>query len=358
MITILYPYRNRELERVKRSLDSLAEQTNEDFVVQFVDYGSSPDMATKIQELVDTYWFARYHYSFSELQPWSRAKALNIGIKATTTDYVFAADVDMIFRSDFVAQLQELKNSSKAYYFKVGFLSKAETAIMKKFEKYSIAFSSGIGAQGLSLFPLEAIKKVNGFDEFFHFWGAEDEDIHNRMRNAGFETIFHDTEVLMLHQWHSSYRASEVKSLNEDLQLTNVSRLNQQHLLENKNKKWRLINTDQYGKGVSKMEFEALQKHTKCSVIINKNESVDYFLFNVLPNFKDGILNVEFREDDFQNSTKYWVKKVLGKTVPKYYSLKEINDQLLIHIIAFYAKYPYTFSVNLDLRSIVFKIKK
>ncbi len=40
MITILYPYRDRELSRLKRSLDSLSKQSQPDFKVLLVDYGS------------------------------------------------------------------------------------------------------------------------------------------------------------------------------------------------------------------------------------------------------------------------------------------------------------------------------
>ena len=37
MTTILYPFRNREIERIKNSLDSLKEQSNTDFEVILVE---------------------------------------------------------------------------------------------------------------------------------------------------------------------------------------------------------------------------------------------------------------------------------------------------------------------------------
>ena len=56
MITILYPYRNRDLERVKRSLDSLTLQTDQRFKVLFVDYGSTPKQAYLVKQLINNYW--------------------------------------------------------------------------------------------------------------------------------------------------------------------------------------------------------------------------------------------------------------------------------------------------------------
>ena len=80
MITIIYPYRNREAERVKRSLNSLAQQINKEFKVVFVDYGSKKDIAVKIKDLVEKYAFCSYYYLHTELQPWNKSKALNYGI--------------------------------------------------------------------------------------------------------------------------------------------------------------------------------------------------------------------------------------------------------------------------------------
>lgn len=358
MITILYPYRNRETERVKRSLDSLTEQTNLNFKVVLVDYGSNISSATSIKELVSGYSFATYVYNFSEFQPWSRAKAINIGLRNVTTDYVFTADVDMIFSPNFIEKLQELKNPLKAYYFKVGFLNEQESKTVKIFDNYSIDFGSEVGAQGLSLFFLESVKSINGYDEFLHFWGAEDIDIHNRLERTGSESIFYNNEILMLHQWHKSYRREEKKVLTQDLQLTNIVQINHQQLLQNDRSAKTQVNKTEWGNGVSISDFNELKQSTDENLILNKVEVITHFLFSELPTFSNGIINVRFVKDKFQGSTKYRIKKLLGKKVPKYYSLKEINDMLLQHIISFYHTYPYSYEISNDLKNISFKIKK
>ena len=358
MITILYPYRGRELSRIKRSLDSLSNQSHQDFKVLLVDYGSEISMADEVKELLSKYDFADYLYSYHINRPWSRAKAINIGLRLVKTTYVFVADIDMIFRYDFMEKLYQLKNPKLSVYFKVGFLEEDESKQNKLFGDYKIAYTSKIGAQGLSLFPIEALIAIHGFDEFLHFWGAEDEDIHSRLLNFGLEVHFFDLEVLILHQWHQSYRKSEQKKLTQDLQLSNITRINMQHLLHNKTTKKIIVNQIGWGALITKKEYEQLEKQQLAKEIINSKENIDHFLFFELPNFSGGVLNVNFCKDDFQSTIKYQIKKIIGKTVPEYYSLKEINDKLLLHLISFYNDINYSCTISADIKSINLKIQK
>lgn len=357
MITILYPYRNREESRVKRSLDSLAQQTNRNFKVVFVDYGSVFAIASTIKKLTQNYDFVNYLYTYHCHQPWSRARAVNIGLQNVTTPYVFVADVDMIFSEDFIEKLIPIQNPNQAVFFKVGFLDQKESVQLKCFDQYKIRFFSQVGAKGLSLFPLEALIKIKGFDEFFHFWGAEDEDVHGRLEQAGYESIFYEHEVLLLHQWHESYRASERKTLTADLQLTQISRLNQQHLLQNKERNTDDIAAAFWGKTITKEEYEIIENHSVAIIIGNQKAKVDHFLYSELPCAKSKITNVVFQKEPFQSSWKYWVKRRLGKTVPSYYSLKTINDLVLLHLISFYRNNNYSYIISEDLKTIQLKIK-
>jgi len=358
MITILYPYRNRELSRVKRSLDSLSNQSQRDFKVLLVDYGSEFAIATSVKELLSEYDFAEYFYSYHCNQPWSRAKAVNIGLKLISTTYVFVADIDIIFSGNFVEKLHQIKNPNQSTYFKVGFLDENESKQIKLFDQYKIAYSSTVGAQGLSLFSLSALKAINGFDEFLHFWGAEDEDIHSRLLLNGLEVLFYDSEVLLLHQWHQSYRKSEQKQLTQDLQLSNITRINMQHQLHNKKTKRIIVNQSGWGTSITKEAFDQLNKQISPKEVLNNQQEIDHFLFYELPNFTGGVLNVNFREDHFKTTMKYKIKKIMGKSVPEYYSLKEINDKLLLHLISFYSDCNYSCKISDDLKVINLKTQK
>jgi hypothetical protein len=357
-LTLLFTYRNRELERVRIAMDSLVAQSDSNFSVLFIDYGSSLSHSAALQELLVNYSFVTYFYSYHIDQPWSRAKAVNIGIQLVQTPYVFVADIDMIFKLNFVETVHQLRQPMVSVYFKVGFLSQEESKKNQPFDSYVISFSSEVGAQGLSLFPIEALKSVRGFGEFLHFWGAEDEDVHNRLTQAGYQVNFFDKDILMLHRWHPTFRSLERDTLTKELQIKSISKLNEQYFFENRDKKLVVVNSEIWGMSISKEEYDALMNVQINSVIWNNKEYIHHFLFVELPRMKDGIISVEFRADPYQHGLKYFLKKRIGESVPSYYNLKEINDLLLLHLVSFYSNniYSYTISDNLD--SIQLRLKK
>ena len=121
-ITIVYVFRDRDLDRVKRSLDSLSRQTDMDFDVIFVDFGSREDLAVETSNLLSRYEFAKYVYNDTRYKPWNRSHALNTGIRLSSAPYIFTADVDMIFREDFIAKCKSVADPGKAHFFSVYYL--------------------------------------------------------------------------------------------------------------------------------------------------------------------------------------------------------------------------------------------
>ncbi|WP_308130762.1 galactosyltransferase-related protein [uncultured Flavobacterium sp.] len=356
MITLLYPYRNREIQRIQRSMDSLAQQKVHNFNVVFIDYGSEDGIAAEAKAQVEKYDFASYVYLYAKNQPWNKCKALNYAIKKLEEGYCFVADVDMIFHPEFTCVLEQCLDAYTATYFQVGFLSESETKKNVAFESYQVNFKTNEEATGMTLFPVSCLKKINGFDEFFHFWGAEDTDIHNRLKNAGCKVNFYDKKLLMLHQWHPNYRQRETKTLNKELQLSGIVEINQQHLFHNQKENIIQVNPKDWGNIMDKAEWEELQAFP-VTLLSNEKQRIDYFLYQQLPNSMNGILAVEIKENPVQNNFKYRLKKKMGKKVPQFYSLKEINDQILLHIVSFYHTKPYIYQVKEDLKTIIFKIK-
>lgn len=356
MITIIYPYRNREIKRIQRSVDSLAQQSKQNFKVAFIDYGSDEKLAQEVENLLKGYDFVTYHYLPVKDQPWNKCKALNYVIKRTDSDYCFVADVDMIFHPQFTTVLEQHLNPNKAIYFQVGFLSEQETKKDKLFESYEINFKTNKEATGMTLFPVSYLKDINGFDEFFHFWGAEDTDIHNRLKNAGCQVEYYDEEILMLHQWHPNYRKRETKTLNIEPQLSGIVEINHQHLLHNLKTTTTKVNPKDWGNIMSRTAVEELQSFPAMP-FYNEKKVIEHFLYQQLPNSKDQILAIEIQENPIQKTAKYKLKKNLGKKVPQFYSLKEINDQILLHIVSFYHTNPYIYQVKENPNSIIFKIR-
>lgn len=346
MLTLIYPYRNRELARIQKSLTSLKNQTVNTFTVRFVDYGSEPETATKVAALLAEFDFATYVYYPTHFQPWNKCKALNSVIKNITGGFCFVADVDMIFHSEFIERAISLQKPNTATFFQVGFLTEAETKAEKDFAEYRISFTSTEEATGLTMFPTEALQSIKGFDEFYHFWGAEDTDMHVRLQNAGCTVTFYDAEVLMLHQWHQSYRNKETSEVTKNLQVSEIVAVNHQHLQYAISNKSTTVNPDNWGTPLTETVFQKLQKQTEKPIVVaNTKAAILHFLYSELSEVTEKPICFQITADTFQNSLKYKAKSILGKKVPSYFTLKEINDMLLLHIISFYRNYHYTYQV-------------
>jgi len=357
LLTLIYPYRNRDLERLKNSLASLKNQTDSDFEVFFVDYGSDEKKAKMAEILCREFNFVTYKLFSTQFQPWNKSKALNSVIKNLYTEYCFVADVDMIFHPQFIEKALKLQAKNKTVYFQVGFLGPDETLKKKDFSSYKNYRLSNHEATGLSMFPVNILNELRGFDEFYHFWGAEDTDMHVRIKNAGYAVEFYDQEVLMLHQWHPSYRSSESKNLSRELQISGIVQLNHQHLKYALEYNSTTINLVNWGECITLKELNELEKAPVNFVLDNEQRKIDHLLYVVMPEVKNGILKITIKKDPFQNSPKFRIKKLISKKVPEYYTLKQINDKVLLHIISFYRDKPYTFKISKDLKEIEIAIK-
>lgn len=357
MITIIYPFRNRELNRIKNSLDSLANQSNKEFNVLFVDYGSDLEIASVVKELLKKYEFVKYIYSYHISQPWSRSKAINIGLRSTKTEHVFIADIDIIFHSRFIDLLYELKKEKKNFYFQVGYLNESESKELKKFENYTIVSKSIPEGKGLSFFKLDYLLKIDGYDEFFHFWGAEDQDVHFRLQNAGFHSEFYNKEILLLHQWHKIFENLEKKELTQEPLFADIFAFNKQKMRFNQKNKT-IVNHANWGELITEQEFQLLNNSSESEMLLNKKKVVENFIDIILPNTKGEVINVVFNDHLYRYSLSYKIKRFLRMKTHDYYSLKEINDMLLKNLIIHYRSYLYTYQVHPDLKSIQLKIKK
>lgn len=355
-IVIVFAYRNRETTRISKSLQSLATQTNANFRVVFVDYGSEVDFATSAKQVVSEYSFVEYHYLPYQKQPWNKSRALNFVIKYLSEDYFLVADVDMIFHPEMVARMHDLKHPEKITFFKVGYLSEAESIVNKDFESYTVNFISTSAAKGITLFSTDLVKKISGFDEFFHFWGAEDVDIHFRLVKSGYQSVWYQEELLLLHLWHPSYMVREKPTLTRELQVTNIIRINHEHLKFNLNQSPIRYHKD-WGKCYSMMDFMELEKVDSIVIIGTEKEIVDHFLYGFLPSYSNTILSIQFKNTNTSNPLRDFVKKILKKKVVKHYTLKEVNDKVLLHLISFYRNNLYTVEVTENLTAIEVKIK-
>ncbi len=357
MITIIYANRNRDLQRIKTSLDSLAAQNSQNFKVVFVDYGSKKDLLEGLKDLIQRYDFARFfHLSVSQLL-WNKSKALNFGINQVNTPLTFIADTDLIFHPETTSHFERLKLQKNFFLFKLGYLDRKASGNLGNQNFIELKPSRFGDVNGMILASAKALREVNGLDEFFHFYGAEDEDLFARLENAGFKREL-DNSKYFYHNWHQSFSGSEDELLTGNPRVKNIMRINQRHFFRNREKGiLKPLQQERMGEIISKEESELLKRPDKTIRISNIQAHVEHFLGEELPSYKGKIIKVEFFEDPYFRSLKYKLKKRLGKQTQPFISMKEVNDSLLKEILFRYRNYNYSFMVEEDLKSITFCIK-
>ncbi|MGM8362766.1 glycosyltransferase family 2 protein [Flavobacterium sp. ARAG 55.4] len=354
MITLVLTIRNRNLRIVKNCLQSLSEQSCTDFEVFLVDYGSNKEYKLQLVELLKKYSQINYIDCPVQGQLWNKSRAINIALKQSNKPYFFVGDIDMLYRHDFVEKLYRLKKEDQAVYFQVGVLSQSESIIDKPFEDYIIKHKTNEEATGMTLYPTELLKKINGYDEFYHGWGAEDTDVHIRLRNAGNKVKFYDKEILIKHQWHSkNYRTIQstypyhftLERINHSyIQLSQSTK----KIIANVNSEWGVLpNKNHYSK--------LLENPNLVIEILPDNVKLDAFLAQ-MDDFENKVISLIIKNPSFLNKIEQQLKKVLGKKYLKFLSMKKVNDMILREIVLHYRNLPYQYSFESDNNKIQFKI--
>ena len=340
MLTITIPNRNRDLKVVQRTLSSIAGQLGATAKVVVVDYGSAIGYQTALSELIDTYEDISLTSCPTQGQLWNKCRAINIVLQACTTPYFFVADMDMIFHPDFVETVLSQANPDKLTYFQVGFLSPEETDKDKSFADYKIAHLSKEEATGMTLFPVALLKSINGYDEFYHGWGAEDTDVHVRIENAGHKVHFYKVQPLMLHQHHEKVYRTKASL---EPYFSHQAKVNHARLTSAKNTKRTQVNMASPW-GSIPLDIHALSTPFNRLEISNKCYEIHALLMSHLPENISG-LDLRITKTDVSKVTQT-LKRGLGKKVEKTYSMDMINDLLLAEIIQKYRTHPYAYQYN------------
>ncbi len=198
-ITFIYCYRDRDLVRVKLSLDSLKNQINKNFKVLFIDYGSKLEIANDVSTLVNSYDFAEYHYNDTRGKVWNRSHALNTAIRLVETEFVFTSDIDMIYKPGFIDHLYENLGNNKANFYTAVMLP--DGMVPDTTKDYPEIPRTLDNAMGWAIIPVAALKEINGYDEFYCIYGKEDNDIADRLRLKGLN-VKYIQDIWMYHYYH------------------------------------------------------------------------------------------------------------------------------------------------------------
>ena len=349
MITVVLTNRNRDLKSVKRCLTSLNNQSNKQFKLVVVDYGSKNKNLQMLRCLIEEFPEIELICCDTSKQLWCKSRAINIALKSCETSYFFVGDIDMIYHSEFIENLYQIKGKADAVYFQVGFLSAVESQKNKNFDDYKINFKSSNEATGMTIYKTEVLKSINGYDEFYHGWGSEDTDVHLRLKNADKRVLFYNDSILILHQWHpKNYRNKESTEPFHSC----LEKINQKYLYYTKVSKKIKANI---GFEWGLYHFNSNEKLKKVNDEYNvTNELADFkgFVNNVLLNTKGQVISVSIRNHKEYRSLKHAAKKVLGKTVLTFLDMQSVNDLLLETLIVNCRNVPYKYSFNRETQHI------
>ena len=350
MITLVLTYRNRDLRIVKNCLNSLELQSAKDFSVILVDYGSEAVFSNLLKELVIKYSFITLVTCPVQGQLWNKARAINIALKQTITPFFMVGDIDLIFHPNFIEKALQLKSKAQTLYFKIGFLSETESQKNSAFEEYKVKHYSSEEATGITLFHTNTLKEINGYDEFYNSWGAEDTDVHIRLRNQNKKVIFFEEEILLLHQWHpKDYRSKASTSPFH----TKLEKINHFYLQITNATKRTIANLKfEWGKMPLDEDYAKLKNIPDCFI---KIDSTDYKVASVmaqLNNFNSELVSIHVIETPKKVKYKNYLKKILGKKHQSYMGMEAINNLFLDEIIKNYRNLPYHFSFDREKKEI------
>ncbi|MEO6731333.1 MAG: glycosyltransferase [Ferruginibacter sp.] len=199
-------FKNRDQKRIRLFLDSLQQQTNNDFELIFINQGSDADVNEWIEKIVLEYSFVDYYYNCTEGFLWNKGNALNVGIKAARGEYIIVADVDLIFLPGYLESINNLLKpglfiTHNALYIPESFIINAIADVTNQEHnaQFEEAFHSACVAEK------QALININGYDEFYLVWGVEDDDIIRRLRQSGQkQKHISSNDLNIFHQWHPS----------------------------------------------------------------------------------------------------------------------------------------------------------
>jgi glycosyltransferase involved in cell wall biosynthesis len=355
-ITIVIPNRNRDLKTVQRSLDSIDKQSVSAVKIVVVDYGSKISYQQELQQLIYSFSHIELILCPTQGQLWNKSRCINIVLKTCATSHFMVCDMDMIWHPAFLKKTMDTLSVNESVYYTVGIMTQEESAIYKTFEEYAVKFQTGHEATGITIFPTEHLKSINGFDEFYHGWGSEDTDVHVRLRNAGLVVRFRKSEVYFKHQWHAKAYRSKESNLPFHAHL---ERINQKYLLLNKKtKKIKENSNKNRGQPFELADYRELNKPTQHMNLTATEEEILAFV-----NYLNGldtsvVIQVRVTKNRLSQSLKTQVKRVLGKKTPRFMTMERANEVLLEAIILNHHYRPHHYRYDRVKKEIILMINR
>jgi len=232
MVSIIISFYER-LEHLRCCLDSLRFCAGDFDEVIIADDGSSSETVDRLNEMITNYDFSINHV-WQPKEGFRVAASRNNGIRHAKGDYLVFFDSDFLILPDTIRYHLRLAESGRFVAGNCKYLNEPQTKNAfnskispeflenlyqqlpeeemikdhRRFIKRTILFrlhlknrrKQSLGGH-FSIFRKD-IEHVNGYDENFHGWGGEDEDLGIRLVKAGIYGRSAIRYARVLHMWH------------------------------------------------------------------------------------------------------------------------------------------------------------
>lgn len=197
-ISVVIPYRNRPLNRVLALVTSFRNQTASDqsIAMEFIlsDYGSTNPNHSEVAQFCaenDIY----HVVSIADGLPWSRAHAINNGVRAASSEWLCIVDVDMVLMDPVFGHIGDRLDKNVAWFLE----SIWPQSVRQDYKKGVVNRSYGV----FQVVHRDWFFDLNGFDERIEFWGGEDIDWVRRIeRKGGLVNWLSASQFRLVHTWH------------------------------------------------------------------------------------------------------------------------------------------------------------
>jgi len=222
LLTIVYPLRNLEAQRIYNCLHSLRLQTFKDFHVIISDYGSNQKGRSHLEKALKKIGTKlNFEVIRTEIKgDWNRSAALNRGIIKAKTQFIMGSDLDMIYHPDFLSiATQNLNSQSYVVHHIARQLKKMELPSLEikmrennwEFFHSNSKSRTGGGTGACQIIPRSKFFYLGGYDEIYEHWGAEDDDMRYRLRQVNMKEVSISNLTNFYHQWHPTNKKNRIK---------------------------------------------------------------------------------------------------------------------------------------------------
>jgi len=188
-ITTIFVIKNRPQDKTMNCIESLYKQNTK---IILVDYGSNEENISWERICASKYNFNLIEVK-NNVEVFNKSRALNIGIRYAETNYIMCGDIDNIYMSNFIEEIEKVLSPKKLITCR-----RFNTNINGKKIKPSIRAYGGC-----LVVQKDLLVKIHGFDERFTMWGGEDDDLIERTNKSGIDTLeIPAKSTSCVHQWH------------------------------------------------------------------------------------------------------------------------------------------------------------